>query len=205
MKQNKIYIIGLTGGIATGKSTVSNVLKQAGMMVIDADLVSREILEPYKEGWYEVVSYFGNEYVRDDFTIDRKMLADRVFGSEEDLLKLNSLLHPIIIDKIKQKVLEYEKAGIKLVFIDAPLLFETGIDEDCNQVWLLVCGMDEQIRRVMERDNLSYEQAAKIIRNQMSDAEKRVKATRVIDTSDSLENTIRHIKVLLEEIIDEIK
>ena len=204
MKQNKIYTIGLTGGIATGKSTVSNILKQVGIKVIDADLISREILEPYKEGWYEVVGYFGNEFVNDDFTIKRKKLADRVFNNAEDLVKINSLLHPIIIDKIKQKVEEYDKAGVKIVFIDAPLLFETGIDEDCNEVWLLVCGIDEQIRRIMKRDNLTYEQAENIINNQMSDAEKRVKATRVIDSSDSLENTIRHIKVLLEEILNEI-
>ena len=71
----------MTGGIATGKSTVSNILKQAGMKVIDADLISHEILEPYKEGWYEVVGYFGNDYVNEDFTIKRKMLADRVFNS----------------------------------------------------------------------------------------------------------------------------
>ena len=204
MKQNKIYIIGLTGGIATGKSTVSNVLKQAGIKVIDADLVSREIMEPYKEGWYEVVGYFGDDYVNDDFTIKRKMLADRVFSNADDLVKINSLLHPIIINKIQDKVAEYEKAGIKLVFIDAPLLFETGIDDDCDEVWLLVCGIDEQIRRVMQRDGLSYEQAEKIIHNQMSDADKRQRADRVIDTSDSLESTIRHIKVLLEEILDEI-
>ena len=204
MKQNKIFTIGLTGGIATGKSTVSNILKQAGMKVIDADIISREILEPYKEGWYEVVGYFGNDFVADDFTIKRKELADRIFNNAEDLVKINSLLHPIIIDKIKEKVLEHENAGVKLVFIDAPLLFETGIDEDCDEVWLLVCGVDEQIRRVEKRDNLSYEQAAKIIKNQMSDADKTAKATRIIDTSDSLENTIRHIKVLLEEILDEI-
>lgn len=204
MKQNKIYIIGLTGGIATGKSTVSNVLKQAGIKVVDADLVSREILEPYKEGWYEVVGYFGNDFVNEDFTIKRKELGERVFSNTEDLVKLNQLLHPIIIDKIKDKVKEYEKAGIKLVFIDAPLLFETGVDEDCDEVWVLVCGVDEQICRVMVRDNLSYEQAEKIIQNQMPDKDKRAKATRVIDTSDSLENTIRHIKVLLEEILDEI-
>ncbi len=204
MKQNKIYIIGLTGGIATGKSTVSNILKQAGMKVIDADLISHEILEPYKEGWYEVVGYFGNDYVNEDFTIKRKMLADRVFNNSEDLVKINNLLHPIIINKIQEKVLEYEKAGVKIVFIDAPLLFETGINDDCDEVWLLVCGIDEQIRRVMHRDNLSYEQADKIIQNQMSDDDKAAKANRVIDTSDSLENTIRHIKVLLEEILDEI-
>lgn len=204
MKQNKIYIVGLTGGIATGKSTVSNILKQVGIKVVDADIVSREILEPYKEGWYEVVGYFGNDFVNDDFTIKRKALADRIFSNEEDLVKINSLLHPIIIDKIKAKVNQYEEEGVKLVFIDAPLLFETGIDDDCDEVWLLVCGVDEQISRIMKRDNLSYEQAAKIIENQMSDAEKRTMATKVIDTSDSLESTIRHIKVLLEEILDEI-
>ena len=204
MKQNKIYIIGLTGGIATGKSTVSNILKQAGIKVIDADLISKDILEPYNEGWYEVVGYFGNGFVNDDFTIKRKELADRVFSNEEDLMKLNSLLHPIIIKKIKEKVAEYEKSGIKIVFIDAPLLFETGIDDDCDEVWLLVCGIDEQINRVMQRDSLTYEQARKIIENQMPDNEKKAMADRVIDTSDSLENTIRYIKVLLEEILDEI-
>ncbi len=204
MKQNKIYIVGLTGGIATGKSTVTNVLKEAGIKVIDADIISHKILEPYKEGWYEVVGYFGNDYINEDYTVNRKKLADRVFNNAEDLMKINSLLHPIIIEKIKDIVNEYENDGIKLVFIDAPLLFETGIDDDCDEVWLLVCGIDEQIRRVMERDNLKYEQAEKIIRNQMPDAEKRLKATRVIDTSDKLENTIRHIKVLMEEILDEI-
>ena len=204
MKQNEIYIIGLTGGIATGKSTVSNILKQAGIKVIDADLISKDILEPYNEGWYEVVGYFGNGFVNDDFTIKRKELADRVFSNEEDLMKLNSLLHPIIIKKIKEKVAEYEKSGIKIVFIDAPLLFETGIDDDCDEVWLLVCGIDEQINRVMQRDSLTYEQARKIIENQMPDNEKKAMADRVIDTSDSLENTIRYIKVLLEEILDEI-
>ena len=147
MKQNKIFIIGLTGGIATGKSTVSKVLKQTGIKVIDADIISREIMEPYKEGWYEVVGYFGNDFVNDDFTIKRKELADRIFSNADDLVKINSFLHPIIIDKIKEKITEHEKAGIKIVFIDAPLLFETGIDEDCDEVWLLVCGVDEQMGR----------------------------------------------------------
>ncbi|MBN2879688.1 MAG: dephospho-CoA kinase [Clostridia bacterium] len=204
MKQNKIYTIGLTGGIATGKSTVTEILKQAGIKVIDADLISKEILEPYKEGWYEVVAYFGNDFVNDDFTIKRKALADRIFSNPDDLMKINSLLHPIIIEKIRAKVNEYEKQGVKLAFIDAPLLFETGLEKDYDEVWLLVCGIDEQIRRVMVRDGLTYEQAENIIKNQMSDSEKRAKANRVIDTSDSLESTIRHVKTLLEEILDEI-
>lgn len=204
MKQNKIYVIGLTGGIATGKSTVSSILKQVGMKVIDADIISREILEPYKEGWYEVVSYFGNDFVNDDFTIKRKELADRIFSNEEDLLKINKLLHPIIIDKMKEQVQKHEKNGVKIVFLDAPLLFETEIEDDCDEVWLLVCGIDEQIKRIMKRDNLTQDQAAAIINNQMSDKEKKEMATRIIDTSDSLEDTIRHIKVLLEEIADEI-
>lgn len=204
MKQNKIYIIGLTGGIATGKSTVSAILKEVGMNVIDADIISKEILEPYKEGWYEVVGYFGNDYVNEDFTIKRKELADRIFSNEKDLLKINQLLHPIIIKKIKDQVSQLREKHIKITFIDAPLLLETGIDEDCDEVWLLTCGMDEQISRVMKRDSLSYEQAAAIISKQMSDKDKISKATRVIDTSLDLETTIRHIKVLLEEIIDEL-
>jgi len=204
MKQNKIYTIGLTGGIATGKSTVTEILKQAGIKVIDADLISHEILEPYKEGWYEVVSYFGSDFVNDDFTIKRKALADRIFSNPDDLLKINSLLHPIIIGKIREKIKEYESQGIKLAFIDAPLLFETGLEKDYDESWLLVCGIDEQIRRVMARDGLTYEQAENIIKNQMPDTEKRAKANRVIDTSDSLESTIRHVKTLLEEILDEI-
>lgn len=204
MKQNKIYVIGITGGIAMGKSTVSSILKEVGIKIIDADEISREIVEPFHEGWYEIVNHFGNEFVNPDTTLNRKKFGEYVFGNEEKLKLLNSILHPIIIEKITKKIEELTSKGVKIAIVDAPLLFETNLDEKCDEVWVLTCGIDEQLRRIMDRDKLDYKQALARINNQMPDDLRRSKSNRVIDTSAELEDTIRYIKILLEEINDEL-
>ncbi len=199
-----MIVIGLTGGIGTGKTHAAKVLKKAGAMLWDADRVAREVVKPHKEGWKCIKETFGNQFFRGDSTLDRRAIAEVVFNDKEQIEKLNAALHPVIISDMKTKLERWEKQGVKLAVVDAPLLLETGIDAFCDQVWVVSCGVDEQRRRIMERDGLSAEDAVKRIEAQMSDHERRQRADRVIDTLGNIKDTERLLKTLYEEIIDEM-
>lgn len=161
-------VIGLTGGIASGKSTVSKILKRLGAVIIDADIVSREIMSKGSFAYNKIVEYFGTDILKENGEIDRKKLGNIVFADKDKLLKLNEITHPIIIEKIKEKIkVEKEKKREKAVILDAALLIEMKMYKMVDEVWLVVVDSKTQIKRIMERDKLSYKDAVNRIKSQM--------------------------------------
>ena len=141
-------VIGLTGGIATGKSTASRTLRQLGATIWDADETARQVVRPGEPGFDALKKEFGADIFGPDGRLNRRMLAQRVFGKPEEVIRLNKTLHPIILMDLVDKLKGWRAEGVKVVIVDAPLLFESGADVACDQVWVLSCGEDEQLRRV---------------------------------------------------------
>lgn len=197
MSQNKI--IGLTGSISTGKTQVSNYLRDRGEKVIDADLIAREVvdLEPVKE---KIKEAFGNDIYKDD-ELDRKTLGEIVFRDKEKRQVLNEIEHP----EIYRIILEEIKNSKGRVFVDIPLLFES---EELNkkynlnfdEIWLVYVDKKEQIKRLMKRDDISEDFALEKINSQMSLEEKKKLADLVIDNSRDLEDTFRQVEENLKRL-----
>jgi dephospho-CoA kinase len=196
-----LIVIGLTGGIATGKSTASAALSALGARVWDADQVARTIVEPGKPCALAIREAFGGGYFDAEGNLLRDKLAKRIFDDGQARKTLESLTHPAILQDMGAFLQQCREENTEVAVIDAPLLLETGIDRECDTVWVLSCGVDEQMNRLMARD-LSYQESEKRINAQMSDRERRSKATRVIDTSGTVEDTRRHITALYEEALD---
>lgn len=197
MNQNKV--IGLTGSIATGKSQVSNYLRDKGIKVVDADLIARDIVDiPIVKD--EIKKTFGkNIYVNKN--LDRKKLAEIVFNNDKKRDILNDIMHPhiykIILDEIKNSK--------DLVFVDIPLLFENekvnekfGLKFD--EIWLVYVDRETQIKRLMKRDGISRDYAEKKINSQISVEEKRKKADVIIDNSGTLEETFKQVEKNLKKL-----
>ncbi|MGI1691509.1 dephospho-CoA kinase [Thermoanaerobacter uzonensis] len=179
-----MQVIGLTGGIASGKSTVSKLLKKMGAVVIDADIVSREIMVKGTEAYNKIVEYFGKEILKEDGEIDRKKLGNIVFADRRKLKKLNEITHPIIIERIKEKIEEERKKNQqKAIVLDAALLIEMKLYKMVDEVWLVVVDSKTQIKRIMERDKLSYKDAINRIKSQMPLDEKMKYADFIINNS----------------------
>ena len=193
-------VIGLTGGIGTGKSTVSQYLRDWGFAVIDADKIAREITEPGRPLLAELEKAFGNEIIREDGSLDRKGLAAIVFSDAEKRRVLDQLTHGRILEEIQRGVvLCKEQASAKGIIIDAPLLFETGLDQQCDQVWLVTADQDLRVQRVCVRDGSSPREVRDRIRSQMPDEEKRKRADRVLDNSGSLKQLEARLRQILLE------
>ena len=195
-----MVIIGLTGGIATGKSTASEYLLELGASVWDADRAAREVVEHDKPGWHALKAAFGAAYFDDQGNLMREKLADKIFTDPEARKKINELLHPAILDDMRQWLQSCRAEGVAVAVIDAPLLLESGADHYADVVWVVSCGVDEQMNRLMAR-GLSYDDAQKRIEAQMSDRERRRRARRVIDTCGTVTDTRRHLEALYQEAL----
>ena len=195
-------VIGLTGGIASGKSTVTALLKEKGAVIIDADKIAREIMSKGEPAWFEVLNYFGDEILNNDRSdIDRKKLAHIVFSDKAKLEVLNNITHPKIIEEIKRQVEEYKKAGKKIIVIDAALLIETGLDKIADEVWVVAANEDIQLQRLMAREkDITKDEALKRIKSQMPLAEKLKFADRVIDNNSSIEETKKQVDKMWTKI-----
>ena len=195
-------VIGLTGGIASGKSTVTALLKEKGAVIIDADKIAREIMSKGEPAWFEVLNYFGDEILNDGRSdIDRKKLAHIVFSDKAKLEVLNNITHPKIIEEIKRQVEEYKKAGKKIIVIDAALLIETGLDKIADEVWVVAANEDIQLQRLMAREkDITKDEALKRIKSQMPLAEKLKFADRVIDNNSSIEETKNQVDKIWTKI-----
>lgn len=195
-------VVGLTGGIASGKSTVSSLLKDKGAAIIDADEIAKETMSKGKPVWVSVINHFGEQILNDDKSdIDRKKLADIVFSDRVQLEALNSLTHPEILKEIKKQLENYKKAGRKVIVIDAALLLESGLDTFVDEVWLVVVDEKTQLERlVMREKDMDFAQALNRIKSQMPLKEKLKYANRVIDNNSSIEETREQIDEIWREI-----
>ena len=187
-------IIGLTGSIASGKSTVSSKFKQLGYQVIDCDEINHSILLNGSIGYTNVVAEFGSDILDENNEIDRKKLGNIIFNDKTSKEKLNQILHPLIKMIVKDEI---DKVEDGLVFLDCPLLFETDFHELCDLKIVVYVNMDMQISRLMERDGITFPEALKKIYAQMSLDEKLALADYVLDNCHSLGDLDWQIKQLL--------
>ncbi len=179
-------VIGLTGGIATGKSTVSNYFKKLGITVVDADAIAKQVVAPNSPSLKKIKAHFGSQIVLDNGELNRVELRKLIFSNESEKLWLNNLLHPII----RQEILEQlNAANGSYVILDAPLLFENNLDELCEKTLLVDIPEELQIMRGSERDGVNKEQIKQIIAAQMPRIIKLKKADYVIDNTLSLDKT----------------
>jgi len=186
-------IIGLTGGIASGKSTVSEELKKCGIEIIDADAISRTLLEINGPAYGQVRETFP-EYVKADGEIDRRALGAYVFSHEDALEKLNGIMHPIIVAEVKKRAEQAERCAV----IDAPLLIEVGLDVICDEIWLITADRETRIARIIARNGLTRSEAEDRIDRQMPEEEKRRRAQRVIENNGSMDALYAEIETLKE-------
>ncbi|WP_300357159.1 dephospho-CoA kinase [Fusobacterium sp.] len=191
-------IIGLTGGIASGKSTVSKILKELGAIIVDADIKAKEISER-EDVVAEAKNIFGNDIIDNNGKIDRVKLKEIVFSNKEKLKELNNLIHPKVVNEFK-KIKESSNKNDIIIF-DVPLLFETGMDKMCEKIILVFVDKDTQIKRMIERDNIDKKLAEKIINSQMSLEEKLKKSQIHIENNGTLED----LKKKAENIYRELK
>lgn len=190
-----MIIVGLTGGIATGKSTVAKMFKEAGAVIVDADLIAREVVEKGTPAWQKVRDEFGDEILLDDQEIDRDKLGDIIFNNPEKKEMLNSIVHPAVFQKIGERIKKIEQdAPDAVVMLDVPLLIESGMQDGFSDVVLVYITEKMQVKRLMERDGFPEKDALARIRSQMPIDEKKDMVDIVIDNSEGLENTRRQVK-----------
>ena len=194
------YIIGLTGGIATGKSNLSSALRAAGAPVVDADRISHGLTVPGGAALERIREAFGGEYVKDG-VLDRKALGELVFNNPEALKTLNGITHPLIFEEMDRQIAEADRKGAPVVVLDVPLLYETGLDTRCDEVWCAWIPKKVQLERLMARDGLSRKEAQARVSSQMSAWEKRRRADRYIDTRGTLEESGEAVVRMYEELL----
>lgn len=182
-------IIGLTGGIASGKSTVSHFLKELGAAVIDADEIARELTEPGQPLYMAIGEHFGGSVLSGDGSLNRSRLGELVFADSQARCELDRLSHPIIKAEIEKRLDDLKSNGIAVIVLDVPLLFEVGWEVMADETWVVYVDSSTQLNRLMARNNFSCRQASQRIASQMSLEEKRQRATFVIDNTRDLEYT----------------
>ncbi|WP_339290102.1 dephospho-CoA kinase [Paenibacillus sp. FSL E2-0201] len=194
-------IIGLTGGIASGKSTVSALLVSKGARLVDADVIAREVMLPGHEVLAAAVKQFGSEILSPDGTLNRGKLGDIVFQDPAALQALNNLTHPAIRREIKERMNSMgEEDPKKLTIVDIPLLFESGLENMFHEILVVYVPREVQIARLMERNGLSLEQAEARLNAQMDIEAKRNKADYIIDNSGELAHTEQQVAVLWDRL-----
>lgn len=191
-------VIGLTGGIASGKSTASAYLRELGATIVDADAISRASTRRGGAAFEAVCAAFG-DILGADGEIDRRKLGGIVFADEDARRKLNSIVHPAVMAESRAQIENARASGVKVCILDVPLLFETGMERLCDETWLIYVPREEQIRRMAERDGLDAAAAAARIDSQMPLEEKLKRADVAIDSSDTIEQTREKLRRLWEE------
>ncbi|MCU6794612.1 dephospho-CoA kinase [Paenibacillus sp. WQ 127069] len=192
--------IGLTGGIACGKSTVSNMLVQRGAMLVDADRIAREVVEPGMPALDTIVDRFGKEILFPDGTLNRKKLGETVFGNTEALKDLQNLLHPSIRALMRERMEQYENLyPDKLVVADIPLLYESGLEAEYDAIMVVYVPRAVQLERLMLRDGMTLQAAEQRLQAQMDIELKKAKADIVIDNQGDLILTEGQVDRFLRE------
>lgn len=198
--------IGLTGGIASGKSTVSAILKRLGAKIIDVDLIAREVVDKGCPCLQEIEKYFGRDILLEDGSLNRKKLRDIVFSDKEKLNLLNSITHSAIISRVEADIHALEKKGeLARVVIDAAILIEMGMHKLVDMIWLVKVDREVQIARLIERDGISRLETEDIIDAQMSLEEKAKYAHVIIDNNGTVEELEVHVEQLWKESADLIR
>ncbi len=186
-----MLVVALTGGIATGKSVVAKVLEELGCYIQHADKIARKLMEPGKPTWKKIVAHFGSRILNEDKTINRSRLGEIIFADKKERTYLNSLIHPLVLEKKKEAVNLLEKQGRYKIFVsEAALTIEAGFVDFFDKVIVVFCKKETQIKRLMERDKISRKEALKKIKSQMGPEKKLKYADYAIDSSGSVQSTV---------------
>ncbi|MDO4484120.1 MAG: dephospho-CoA kinase [Clostridia bacterium] len=191
-------IIGLTGGIACGKSHVSQCLKSLGAAIVDGDVLSRELTASGGIALPQLRQTFGDTVFLPDGQLNRRALGSLVFGDDDARKKLDDIMQPLLLQLIEQRIDEAEKSGHAVCVLDMPLLYEKNLDRLCESVWCVYLPREEQIGRLMLRDGFTREEAEARLRSQMPAEEKKRRAQVTIDTSGTMEQTAAMIPALYQ-------
>jgi dephospho-CoA kinase len=199
-KDNPI-LLGVTGGIASGKNTVARMLEQLGARLIDFDVLSRVVVEPGKPAWRDITACFGEQVLLQDKTLDRKKLAEIVFRDSEKRKKLESFVHPRIYEEFTRLVKEYAAKDSNIIIqVVVPLLIEGNLQHLFHKILLVYIPEETQIERVMKRDRISREMALNMLRSQLPNEEKKGYADFIVDNSGPLEETKRQVEEVWEKL-----
>lgn len=188
-------VIGLTGSIATGKSTVANMFRDLNIHVIDADQLAREVVSPGEKAYIEIVHEFGDKILYSDRSLNREKLGNIIFSNEEKRKKLNNIVHPAIRKKMVKQRDELIKSGEKCVVLDIPLLFESKLMDYVEKIIVVFVDEKTQLTRLMKRDNFAEKDAKERIQSQMPVKEKVALANATIDNSGTVEQSFEQLKI----------
>lgn len=191
-------IIGLTGSIASGKSTVSKMLQDMGFSIIDADIVAREVVELGSDTLQEIQNQFGNEVLHTDGTLNREVLGSMIFHQPAKRKQLNDIMHPAIRKEMLKQRDELTQKGIETFFMDIPLLFESRLQHLVEKILVVSVTEDVQLERLMSRNNLSKEEAEARIKSQLPLSEKEKGADAVIYNNGSIEDSKKQLEGILK-------
>jgi dephospho-CoA kinase len=195
-----VKLLGLTGGIASGKSTVAAILRRLGAAVINADELSREVVQPGQGAWKEIVETFGSDVLQNDQSVDRKKLRKIVFLDPQARKKLEAIIHPRVRALAEQRMRELAAAGSSIIVYEVPLLFEGQIHLWLRPVLLVACDLATQKQRLRQRDGLTDIEAQQHLDAQMALEDKRKLADYVIENTGSLEDLEQQVRAVLQEI-----
>ncbi len=196
-----MYKIGLTGGIASGKSTVVSMLRQYGAAIIDCDIIARDVVLPGSDGLRAVVRTFGTQALLDDGTMNRAYIGSVVFNNPAKKEELENILFPLIRQEIRTQIAQLEKAGEAVVFLDMPLLFEVKYQSYVNEVWLVYVDAATQLTRLMARNGYTKDEALARIRSQFPIDKKRSLSQVIVDNTASLEKTEEQVKAAWNQLL----
>lgn len=196
-----MFVVGLTGGIGSGKSTVSQMLRQSGVDVVDADLIARQVVRPGTKAWKQIKQHFGDHMILNNGEIDRKMLSEVIFSDESQRRLLNKITHPEIYKQIFKELLIYLLLWRQFVVLDLPLLFESGkMTHYLTKIIVVKCSREQQIQRLITRNNYSEGESIARIDAQMPLDKKCEMSDFVIDNSRELSDTRNQVRQVVKQL-----
>lgn len=200
MKLSNCKIIGITGGIASGKSTVTDILVKEGFKVIDADKIAKDVVQIGKPAYYEIIKEFGEDILKTDLNIDRNRLGELIFNDDNLRSKLNSIVHPKVFEEIKHLIDKYCVCE-NVIFLDVPLLIEEldsfkTYNVNIDEIWLVYINREEQLRRLMNRDKYNINEAIARIESQLPLDSKLDYATVIINNNSTIDELIYKVRLL---------
>lgn len=200
-----MYIIGLTGGIASGKSTVSTMLEELGAYIIDTDKIAHAVVMPKQPALLDIIDHFGLRVILPDGSLNRELLGDIIFKNPEERSCLEKIVHPYIEKQVNESIGQAEKLGHTVVVIDVPLLFEAGWQHRVDEIWVVYVDIKIQVSRLIARNQLTYEQAMERINSQLNIEEKAKRSHVVIDNALNRENTREQVNAAWQNVCRKIE
>jgi dephospho-CoA kinase len=200
-----MYIVGLTGGIASGKSTVSTMLAELGAYIIDTDKIAHAVVMPKQPALLAIIAHFGSKIMLPDGSLNREFLGDIIFKNPEERSCLEKIIHPYIEKQVDESIGQAEKLGHTVVVIDVPLLFEAGWQHRVDEIWVVYVDLKIQVSRLISRNQLTYEQAMERINSQLNIEEKAKRSHVVIDNALNRENTREQVNAAWQNVCNKIK